>query len=181
MLTITSGTDFVTGVALPAGATHVYRVSWIVDVDRTTSTPAYADCTGQPGSGFFNTATLTVGAIPIDDSDCIPVVDRVYPTVTKTVTSTNQDPATGDWTITYDIVVTLGSDGAGQPARALRPSTTSTDTLDFGGDINIGSASWSGESSGTFTGSDEPATLATDTAIAAGSDAHVHRAPWWRR
>ena len=28
VLTITSGTDFVTDVALPAGATHVYRVTW---------------------------------------------------------------------------------------------------------------------------------------------------------
>ena len=67
-------------------------MSWLVDIDRAVD-PDDADCTGQPGNGFFNTATLTVGAIPIDDTDCIPVVDRVYPTVTKTATSTNQDPA----------------------------------------------------------------------------------------
>ena len=30
-------------------------------------------------------------------------------TITKTATSTNQDPATGDWTITYDIVVNLAA------------------------------------------------------------------------
>ena len=124
VLTITTGADFVTGVGLLAGETHVYQVAWLVDI-QDTADPDDADCTGEPGNGFFNTATLTVGAIPIDDEDCIPVVDRVYPTVTKTATSTNQDPATGDWTITYDLVVTL-AEAARPPTRwAWMLSTTS--------------------------------------------------------
>src|SRR5207253_98257 len=32
VLPITSGADFVTDVALPAGAMHVYRVTWVVTV-----------------------------------------------------------------------------------------------------------------------------------------------------
>ena len=46
---------------------HTYQVSWLVDI-ADTADPDDADCTGQPGNGFFNTATLTVGAIPIDDT-----------------------------------------------------------------------------------------------------------------
>ncbi|HEX5859998.1 MAG TPA: hypothetical protein VFY91_17955 [Microbacterium sp.] len=166
VLTITSGADFVTGVPLAADAAHVYRVSWVVEVTDTAD-PDDAECTGQPGSGFFNTATLTVGDVPIDDSDCIPVDDRVYPTVTKTPTSTNQDPETGDWTITYDIDVTLAAQGPANP-KGLAAEYDLEDTLDFGGDINIASAEWSGTSSGTFTGPDDTAILADDKAIAAG-------------
>ena len=91
VLPITTGSRLRHRRGPAAGATHVYRVSWLVDVTDGVD-PDDADCTGQPGSGFFNTATLTVGAIPVDDADCIPVVDRVYPTITKTATSTNQDP-----------------------------------------------------------------------------------------
>ncbi|GAA1982345.1 hypothetical protein [Microbacterium pumilum] len=171
VLTITTGTDFVTDVALLAGETHVYRVSWLVDI-QDTADPDDGDCTGQPGSGFFNTATLTVGAIPIDDSDCIPVADRVYPTVTKTATSTNQDPVTGDWTITYDIVVNLAPAGPANP-DGLSAEYDLTDTLDFGGGIDIGSAKWSGESSGTFPAPDATVTLATDHEIEAG-DTHTY-------
>ncbi|GAA1943964.1 LPXTG cell wall anchor domain-containing protein [Microbacterium deminutum] len=162
---ITSGADFATDVPLPAGATHVYRVSWTVVVTNAFS-PNQAECTGTPGSGFFNTATLTVGDIPIDGSDCIPVANRVYPTITKTVTSTNQDPATGWWTTTYDLVVTLAPQGPANP-DGLSAKYDLVDTLDFGGDINVISAMWSGESSGTFVGN--TGTLATGKAIAAGA------------
>ena len=64
VLTITSGTDFVTGVALPAGA--MPRLPRVVGRRHRpmTADPDDADCTGQPGSGFFNTATLTVGRHP---------------------------------------------------------------------------------------------------------------------
>ncbi len=71
VLPITTGADFVTDVALLAGEVHVYQVSWLVDV-TVTANPDDADCTGQPGSGFFNTATLTVGAIPVDDDGLHP-------------------------------------------------------------------------------------------------------------
>ena len=121
----------------------------------------------QPGNGFFNTATLTVGAVPIDDDACIPVVDLVYPTITKTVTSTNQDPATGDWTIMYDVDVALAPTGPANPL-GLSAEYGLEDTLDFGGDINIGSAEWTGESSGTFASPTATAILATDKEIEQG-------------
>ncbi|QIG38594.1 VWA domain-containing protein [Microbacterium sp. 4R-513] len=164
---ITPGTDFVTGVALPAGATHVYRVTWTVEV-----TDAFVqddgECTGEPGSGFFNTATLLVGDIPIDGTDCIPVDERVYPTITKTVTGTEQDPATGRWTVTYDIVVNLAPTGPSNP-KGLAAKYDLTDTLDFGGDITVNQATWSGESSGSFDPVTDPADLASGKAIAAGA------------
>ncbi|MEU1971682.1 hypothetical protein ABZ477_08490 [Microbacterium sp. NPDC019599] len=167
VLPIAPGTDFVTGVALPAGATHVYRVTWLVEVTDAFEVDA-AECTGEPGSGFFNTATLLVGDIPIDDTDCIPVADRVYPTITKTVTATDQDPASGDWTITYDIVVNLAPVGPSNP-DGLSAKYDLSDTLDFGGDITVNEASWSGESSGPFEPVTDPATLASGKAIAAGA------------
>ena len=167
VLTISTGADFVTDVPLGADDTHVYQVSWVVEI-TDIAVPGDADCTGEPGNGFFNTATLTVGAVPIDDADCIPVLDRVYPTVEKTATSTNQDPETGDWTVTYDIVVTLAAQGPANP-KGLAAEYDLEDTLDFGGDINIGSAEWSGESSGDFDGPNDTAVLATDKAIAAGA------------
>ncbi|KAA9147114.1 VWA domain-containing protein, partial [Microbacterium lushaniae] len=167
LLPVTPGADFVTGVALAAGATHVYRVTWQVEL-----TDAYSEddaaCTGEPGSGFFNAALLQVGSIPIDATDCIPVDERVYPSVAKTVTTTEQDPATGLWTIEYDLQVTLPPLGEDNP-KGLSAAYDLTDTLDFGDGIDIRSASWSGQSSGDFTFSPEPAVLASGTAIAAGA------------
>lgn len=171
LLPITSGTEFVTDAALLADETHVYRVSWVVEVTDAFNEDDAA-CTNEPGSGFFNTATLLVGDIPTDGTACIPVADRVYPTISKTVTGTDQDPATGDWTITYDIEVKLAPEGDDNP-DGLAAKYDLTDTLDFGGDIEISEASWSGESSGTFEPVTDPADLATGKAIAAGAT-HVY-------
>ncbi|TXK15967.1 DUF11 domain-containing protein [Microbacterium wangchenii] len=166
VLPVTPGTEFVTGVELAAGATHVYRVTWVVQL-----TDAYSEedaaCTGEPGSGFFNAAQLGVGDIPIDATDCIPVDERVYPSVAKTVTSTEQDPETGLWTILYDLEVTLPPVGEDNP-KGLSAAYDLTDTLDFGDGIDIRSASWSGQSSGDFTFSPDPAVLASGTAIGPG-------------
>jgi len=167
VLPVTSGTEFVTDVALAADATHVYRVSWTVRLTSGYSEDD-AECTGEPGSGFFNAAELSVGDIPIDDTACIPVEERVYPTVSKTVTSTQQDPATGLWTIEYDLEVALAPTGPGNPS-GLSAAYDLTDVLEFGADIDIQSASWSGQSSGDFPSATEPAVLATGTAIAAGA------------
>ncbi|TDN90595.1 VWA domain-containing protein [Microbacterium sp. BK668] len=171
VLPISPGADFVTDVALAADATHVYLVSWSVEV-TDAFTEDDADCTGEPGSGFFNSATLLVGDIPIDGSDCIPVADRVYPTIVKTVTGTDQDPSTGDWTITYAIEVTLAPVGPGNP-DGLAAEYDLTDTLDFGGGIEVVEATWAGQSSGTFDPVTDPAELASDEAIAAGAT-HVY-------
>ncbi|MDR7113589.1 putative repeat protein (TIGR01451 family)/LPXTG-motif cell wall-anchored protein/fimbrial isopeptide formation D2 family protein [Microbacterium trichothecenolyticum] len=164
---VTAGTDFVTDA--PLGATdepHVYTIAWLVDISDTFD-PDLAACQGE-GTGFFNTAVLSIGEIEIPGEDCIPVEERVYPVPTKTVTSTTQDPETGDWTIVYEIDVTLAGEGPQNP-KGLSAEYDLTDTLDFGGDINIGSAEW--EFDGTshdFAGPDSTETLANDRTIDAG-------------
>ena len=138
---------------------HIYTVTWLVDVDPALP-PNLHTCTSTPGSGFFNTATLTVGAIPIDATACIPVADFVSPTITKTVTSNNQDPSTGEWTTTYDIVVALAAGGTAQNPSGLDAEYGLVDTLSFGGDIDLISAGWSGHGTGTFALPTTTATLA---------------------
>ncbi len=63
--------------------------------------------------------------------------------------------------------MTLAPTGPANPL-GLSAEYDLEDTLDFGGDINIGSAEWTGESSGTFAGPDATAILATDKEIEQG-------------
>ncbi|WP_347978060.1 SpaA isopeptide-forming pilin-related protein [Microbacterium sp. ProA8] len=167
VLPVTAGADFVTNVALGAAdAPHVYTITWLVDITGTFE-PDTAACDGE-GSGFFNTALLSIGEMEIPGDACIPVEDAVYPVPAKTVTSTTQDPETGDWTIVYDIDVTLAPEGPENP-EGLSAEYDLTDTLEFGGDIEIGSASWEFEgTSNDFAGPNDPATLANDRTIDAG-------------
>lgn len=167
VIPVTPGAEFVTDVPLGAAdEPHVYTIAWLVDISDTFD-PDLAECDGE-GTGFFNTAVLSIGEIEIPGEDCIPVEDRVYPVPTKTVTSTTQDPETGDWTIVYEIDVALAAEGPLNP-NGLSAEYDLTDALAFGGDINIGSAEW--EFDGTshdFSGPDEEQTLATDRTIDAG-------------
>ncbi|MFK4834629.1 hypothetical protein ACI3KY_02750 [Microbacterium sp. ZW T2_14] len=164
---VTPGVEFVTDAALGAAdAPHVYTIAWLVDITDTFD-PDLAACEGE-GTGFFNTAVLSIGEIEIPGEDCIPVEERVYPVPTKTVASTTQDPETGDWTIVYEIDVALAEQGPQNP-KGLSAEYDLTDTLDFGGDISIGSAEWEFEgTSHDFSGPDEEQTLATDEKIDAG-------------
>ncbi|WP_137845653.1 LPXTG cell wall anchor domain-containing protein [Microbacterium sp. 2FI] len=170
---ITAGVDFASAVALPADAVHEYKVVWTVEV-----TDAYsendAECTGEPGSGFFNTATLIVGDREQDAEICIPVEDRVYPLIDKTVVSSSQDPETGDWTIEYDITVTLDAN-----EQDLSAEYDLSDELLFGGDIEPAtgswatSASWVGEGDDGAFEADGTAVIATDKTIDPG-DTHTY-------
>ncbi|MFE5407345.1 VWA domain-containing protein [Microbacterium sp. NPDC056569] len=172
---VTAGTDFVTDVPLGADdEPHVYTIAWLVDITDTFD-PDLAACEGE-GTGFFNRALLSIGEIEIPGEDCMPVEDRVYPVPTKTVTSTTQDPETGDWTIVYEIDVALAPEGPLNP-KGLSAEYDLEDELQFGGDINIGSAEWTGPSDlspGTFPAPDQPAQLAEDERIDAGeTDTYV--------
>lgn len=162
---ITSGVDFVTSVSLAAGEVHEYQVVWLVDVTDAFD-PQDQVCTGEPGNGYFNAATLTVGEYTDEADACIPVEERVYPVPTKTVTATTQDPATGEWTISYEIDVTLVDEG-------LAAEYDLDDTLDFGGDIEVQSAAWTGpdDTGGDFTDTagEWTAQLADDETIGAGA------------
>ena len=166
VVSLTPGAEFVTDAPLAADGVHVYRVTWTVELTDAYSEDD-AECTGEPGNGFFNAAELQVGDIPIDTTACIPVDERVYPTVAKTVTSTVQDPATGRWIILYDLQVELAPAGPDNP-KGLSATYDLEDALDFGGDIEIESASWTGQSSGDFPSPSGAAVLADDTAIGAG-------------
>jgi large repetitive protein len=158
-----------TGASIPAGgAAHVYTVTLTVAIPSTVS-PTALDC-ATPGSGFDNSATLTpsTGA-PITDTACVSVVP---PTVThdKAVTALTQDPATGRWTVVYDVTVT--ATGTGVARYDL------TDALAFGTGVAVVSSSvaagagaptpiagWTGVS---------PNTALADEAVLAGGSSHVY-------
>ncbi|MBN9177720.1 MAG: DUF11 domain-containing protein [Microbacterium sp.] len=158
---IASGDVFADGVAIAANEKHTWLVTWTVE--RTSEfDPANLECTGEPGHGLFNTATLDFGGVEQTGQDCIPLVDRVYPTVSKTVTGVTQDATTGQWTITYDVTASLAANEKGLSAKY-----DLTDTLDYGAGITVDSATFTGRHSGTFT--DGEATLATGEVIASGA------------
>ena len=157
---IESGVDFATGVPIAANAVHTWTVTWTIE-RTSTFDPANLECTRGPGHGLFNTALLTFGGVEQTGQDCIPLIDRVYPTISKTVTGVTQDATTGQWTITYDVAATLAPN-----EKKLSAKYDLTDTLDFGDGITVDSATFAGTHSGTFT--DGEATLATGEVIASG-------------
>lgn len=158
---IESGDIFAAGVAIAANEVHTWQVTWTIE--RTSEfDPNGLECTGEPGHGLFNTAALDFGGVVQTGEDCIPLVDRVYPTVSKTVTAVTQDATTGQWTITYDVTATLAENEKGLSAKY-----DLTDALDYGSGITVDSAVFSGHRSGTFT--DGAATLATGEVIASGA------------
>ena len=166
VLPITSGGTFpATAVALGAAETHTWTVTWAVTItgEPPVATPL---CTGAPGGGLYNAVELLQDGTVIDDGEaCIPVKTSVYPTPTKTVTSTVQN-ADGTWTITYDVTVSLPGVGPSNP-DGLSAKYNLSDTLKFGAGITVTSATWSGQSSGTFSGT--TAQLAMAKTIAAGA------------
>lgn len=158
---ITSGTNFVTAQALAAGATHTYQVSWIVSIPNPVA-PENVQCvSATPGKGFFNTATMSVGGMEKDATACQPITNQAVPTVAKSVTSTEQG-TDGKWTIKYDVAVSLPADAGASAKYNL------VDTLKFGAGIAVDSATWAGQSTGSFTLPTGTAQLATGTAIAPG-------------
>jgi Prealbumin-like fold domain len=154
-----------TPTTIAAGATLSYEVTFTVNLDATA--PGFSgDCTGTPGNGFFNAATLTTGGNDLSADDCGDIPPGVNPTVAKTVTSTVQNPD-GTWTITYAVTVTQPPTGTANP-DGLAGLYSLSDTLNFGGGITINTASWTGATTGTWPLPATTATLATDRAIAAG-------------
>ena len=139
-----------TGASIPAGgADHVYTVTLTVAIPSTVS-PTLLVC-GTPGRGFDNSATLTpTTGTPITDTACVTVVP---PTVThdKVVTGLTQDPATGRWTVVYDVSVT--ATGAGVARYDL------SDAFAFGTGVTVVSSS-------VVAGAGTPAPIAGWTGIA---------------
>ncbi len=160
---IEPGDEFPTEpMAIAAGATHTWTVTWLATIDAPLD-PDVMECGEVPtaGQGFYNSVELLQGGEPVvDDEDCIPVIEQVYPTITKTATSVTQGDD-GLWTITYDINVNLVDED-------LAAKYSLTDTLSFGGDIAIVSKKWEGQGTtdGAFSGN--TATIATDKVIGTG-------------
>ncbi len=154
---ITSGGTFPAApVLLEAGDTHRWTVSWHATIAGGIAPPEAAQCGQeiQPGKGFYNLIELfQAGALVDDDDACMDIVERVYPTLKKTATSVTQNAGTGQWTIVYEVEATLAPEGPQNPAN-LSARYVLVDTLDFGGDITVSSAMWTGPASsgGTFSG-----------------------------
>lgn len=102
-----STTDIVTGQALPAAGSHTFRVSITADPSELDPESPQADCRvddGETGTGYRNLASVTSGASTVFAEACEPATD---PSVVKTTVGTPvQDPATGLWTVQYQIDVT---------------------------------------------------------------------------
>jgi len=165
------GTPFVTGVAIggEGDTTHVYRVTWHVRIPAQIPVDERT-CDG-PGTGFYNTGILTVDDIVQDDDACGPVTEKVYPTVTKTVSGISRDPDTKEWEITYQLKVSLSNDPAVNPNH-VSSKYNLADTLQYGV-IDVVDASWSGQGVTdqpfTESGGVWSAQIATAKAIAAGA------------
>ncbi|HEY6738580.1 MAG TPA: hypothetical protein VI076_06985, partial [Actinopolymorphaceae bacterium] len=95
-------TPIVDGAVVAAGATHVYRVTFTVALTGVIP-PDELDCTGQPGSGFFNSATLEWEGEQVDAEDCEPVPPTAL--FSKTVLSALQIDA-DTWDLSYRFSVT---------------------------------------------------------------------------
>jgi uncharacterized repeat protein (TIGR01451 family)/LPXTG-motif cell wall-anchored protein len=152
--------------AIAAGATTVYTVVFSVEVGDVAS--GAQQCGDGPGDGFFNAATLSVGPADWSAQDCGNITPQVNPSVAKAVKSTTQN-SDGTWSITYDVTVTQPATGPTNPA-GLSGKYNLSDTLDFGGDIDVNSASWeySGTSHNWSVGFGDAQTLATGKAIKQG-------------
>ncbi len=173
MLPIASGAAFPAApVALGAAdLPHTWTVTWQAAIPGGI-TPPGADVCGErptPGKGFYNLAELLQGGTVIDDDDaCLDITPRVYPTITKTVTSAAQGPD-GTWTIAYDVAVSLAPEGPGNP-DGLSAKYDLTDTLAFGGGITVDSATVTGPGTpGAFSGEPPTATLASGRTIVPGA------------
>lgn len=105
-------TTLATNQPIQAGAAQKYTITLIATVAAgVIGTPA-ADCTleqGEAGTGFLNTATLTVNGKSTTDEDC---ASPVKPTLDKAWISTTQNPD-DTWRVTFEVKVANPSDTAG--------------------------------------------------------------------
>ncbi|SIN70029.1 VWA domain-containing protein [Agromyces cerinus] len=125
--------------AIPAGETDVYTVVLNVDAPVGDIEPAELECASEnnpDGVGFLNEAIVTSGEIVRTDDDCTNISRGGEPTVVKDDPTITQD-GDGLWTIVYDVTVTGNSEFVSK--------YTLDDTLRFGPEVDIQSASWTGE------------------------------------
>src|SRR6056297_1138491 len=159
--TLTTGTNtLATGESISAGATHTYKLSFVVTLDLTDGVgdDVYTACDGTSpvaGEGLFNEASLSTNGTTIEAEDC---GDLPNITIAKTFDSATPN---GDGTFTVTYTVTVENTGGAAGSYDLE------DTPGFDDDIAINSGSFSGQNSGTLTTGTN--TLATGESIAAGA------------
>jgi hypothetical protein len=155
---------------IAGGAVDTFRVSLTATVPAGID-PDVLECgaSDEPGLGFQNAASITVGADVLTDADCGDVTESAVPTIAKTVVDGwPKQNADGSWEIAYDITVTSDS--------TLDSVYSLTDSLGYGTGITVTAASvtsadvtvdsaWNG---------DDHTTIVSDV-ILAGGDTHTYR------
>src|SRR5699024_8402014 len=117
-------TTIATDALIPADSSQVYTIT--VSVDLTGITDAdRATC--EPGTGLFNSVTLTAGAHEATDDACGQIPDPVVE-VTKDVTSLTQQ-GDGTWLVTYELTATNDS--------PVGTTADVTDALTYGGGVVV--------------------------------------------
>lgn len=164
-----NGTDaLATDRLLPAGGTDTYALVFTVTVPVGIDSDVL-DCTGEPGNGFFNAATLTTGNDTLSDEDCGPVEEGVLPLLDKTVTSVKQ-LAGGVWEISYDIEVSTPE------TNTLNARYDLSDELRFGDGIQVTGQSITAPAGVTanpaWTGAGANTNVVTDQLLPAGTTHH---------
>jgi uncharacterized repeat protein (TIGR01451 family) len=166
-----SNTSIATGIALPVGGAHTYRIAIVARVDARSATAASADCTiddGEATTGFRNEASASANGTTVDADACAPFAAV---TMTKSLAGTPVENGDGTTTVAYD--VTVRNVGAATGRYDLE------DHLAFGTGVTVASASVANTAPGTITttagwnGADTTAIVA-DQAIGAGAT-HTYR------
>ncbi|WP_162564221.1 MULTISPECIES: VWA domain-containing protein [Microbacterium] len=140
---------------IAAGETDVYTIT--INATVPAGLPAgerECDVEQGPGAGFFNEIELTSGDIVREDVDCTEIEEGGRPTVEKSDPTVVQG-GDGVWTLVYDLTVTGNAE--------FVSTYTLSDTLNFGGAIDVLTASWTGEGdSGSWA---DPATTPTEVIV----------------
>ncbi len=153
---------------LPAGETYTFVVSAAVSLDLSElSTDLDGSCPGADVGGIplLNSAGVVSGQFEAEADACTPIplsdVD-----VEKTWVSSTQTELDGTWSVVYDVTVT--NTGSAGTVYDL------SDNVRFDGtNISLVSASWGGETSGSFADGASSAVLATGRYLLAG-DSHTY-------
>ncbi|WP_261166461.1 DUF11 domain-containing protein [Microbacterium sp. Marseille-Q6965] len=102
------------GVTLPAGASHTYRVEVIIGIaDGVTGVPVVTSCAADPNEsgGLSNAAGIEHNDLTDEAEACVTIA---YVTVDKTISDGPTPNGDGTYTIVYDIVAENVGGGAGE-------------------------------------------------------------------
>lgn len=151
-------------VSLPAGATHLFLATVIVDALDLAGTVAGTCVDGMSG-GFANTATIVLASgREVVSTAC---AEPTAPTIEKSAAPSTQNPD-GTWNVVYTIIVTGPADA---PASGL--PFTLEDSFGFPSGVSIVSVDVTEPTgallNGAFDGNSVVSLLATPDRVAAGA------------